>query len=185
MNPEIINGIISACLGFTGAVIGGGIGAAVTLTLRKEKFKKIVYEERLAAYKKILGHVIKIFFFINVVAKVFDSAKSATQLKKLTDEVFGLFFSLETARMLVSKDVSEKADEIIKFLPVAFKKPEPENSIQVGKDAVFAANLIKDLVNAIRSDLGTDALSYSIDKTIKGLGIFIQNDRYDNRPADK
>jgi gas vesicle protein len=144
-------------------IIGGVIGFIVQLLLRKEKFKEIIYKEKLAASIELSK---RLWHFKTTALEVIVSK---VEMEKLEEEAPDIREFIWGKGFLISESVSEKADKFVvdTVFSVSCLKAEVELAATSREVFSLVQDKYRKVSNALRQDLHADLISEDIYKTLK------------------
>ena len=151
MPSSIITGIFS----ILGVIVGICGTFFAQLFLRKEKFKEIIYKEKLSAYREIIEKL----FDVVIGAHRYKAEKTIQDDKEWTNKVSSFCITIARNEFVVSKDVYNLFSEFAKMLV----KLKTIDDVTYTKMVRYST----DIINTIRKDIGVDILSKDLEKTFQ------------------
>jgi len=148
-----------------GSAIGAGITIYIQLIMRREKFKEILYKERLPVYADIVKQVSEITFMAGQFEQQIQGQKNIFKMDKLVRQVLCFDDTTRSAEYLISKEAFEFCCDFLTALNSLGREiAKNPTSINTALERIHGSAI--DVINAIRADLGVDKLSKSIQTTI-------------------
>jgi len=153
--------VFTAFISAGSALLGVGMTFVFQLVLRTEKFKELVYKERLAVYKQLIECATEIVhLWPLMMVKSMPHLEDPAGRDKLSRELARYPFLLSLAEYIAADQVLDPAAHFRQLTMASVK--EDERRIHYGK--IVGTQLA--LIRAVRADLGVDPIAEDIKKTL-------------------
>ena len=136
-------------------------GQRIRLILRQEKFKEIIYKEKLTIYQEVADKIFAIVFIFSLCEGVSEPAELRSKQLELPDQLSDLCITYTGGLYVIDNEVAQGCTEFCSQLSVVadqLSKPEPTNTLMM-----IALKITDDM----RRDLHVDIISESTKKTLK------------------
>jgi hypothetical protein len=165
--------VIAGLFGIIGAVIGAAVMWFIQMELRKEKFKEIIYKEKLTVYQQLSEWVNMMVMTVLrnwVDDSPFEGLDAGVKKKEL-EEKNAKFSDLFGSSLLISASVREKLKDVqvayIKLAPVVSKHLGAHSLQDPPETIIIFDKKCLDAVNSMRKELHIEAIDDSILGTFK------------------